>query len=185
MRKIIIGVILLCITSYGETKIINNCKDLDILKTKLKQQNPYGNKKVLGLQYGLKNKTNKKVEDIKIVVFLKDKNGTRIYDKEFTTNDLKPHYELPFSEDSYYSMDTTPSSYGGDADIQISCKGGDDLQSTKSKFTKINVPTELYESIKNQTETKTPLETQMSIVMALKVMHKVGGLKKMIEKLKK
>jgi len=79
MRLLLFILISTLVFAYDVT-LINHCKGLKVTKIELAKHNPYGDKEVVGIQYGLKNTTNKNIDDIKISVYLKDKDGHRVYE---------------------------------------------------------------------------------------------------------
>jgi len=176
----------------NDLNITNNCDGLEIYDVVWKKSKDYRGQDEVFLQYGLKNTRDIKLEDISGTVYLKNDRNNRIMENSHSNGDLKPHYINPVDKSRYWGISPIPEEYNGKGDLVVTCKKEEkkakqSLQKNNEKhddkFVSIRIKKELYNEIKAQTKTKSPLETELSIVMTLQVMVKEGGLKNMVEKL--
>jgi len=180
MRLLLFIIISTLVFAYDVT-LINHCKGLKVTKIELAKHNPYGDKEVVGIQYGLKNTTNQNIDGIKISVYLKDKDGHRIYEDNFHAGNLKPFYEKPFDPSRYYAIgNAIPSSFGGKADVVIYCKKVSKSNTTK-QYT-IKIPEETYRALtKNQP--MPDMYFKMNMMLLLNLIEKNDGFKKFYDKI--
>ena len=173
--------------------IVNSCDSIDILKVEIDKKIPYGNKKVISFQYGFKNKTDKEIDKVKMTVYLKDKEGNRVFDESFSENNIKPHYEVPFKDGSYYPVSPIPSSYGGSVDVEFKCNTYNTVNTvtnkknqnakTENKFIEVKIPKDVYDKLK--TVSSGIIEERMNILVGIAAVVSSGGGKQLMDKLDK
>jgi len=168
---------------YGEDlNIINNCKELEVTKYVYKLHDTYDHKKVWGLQYGLKNRSDKELK-LEIFVYPKDKQGHHIGESSLSPSTLKPYFEYPYSDGTYYAVGEDMTTFSGDADLVISCKA----KAPKTKGKEIGsidfvIPKETVERIKKATGAKSEFDIRLQIGAMIEFLIKSGGLEGLVRK---
>ena len=195
MKKSLFVLVVTASILMGENvNIINSCDSIDIIKVEIDKKVPYGNIKVISYQYGFKNKTDKKIDKVKMTVYLKDKDGNRIFDDSFSKHDIKPHYEVPFEDGSYYSVSPIPSSYGGSVDVEFKCNTHtvtnaknknikNESEKNNNKFVEVKIPKKVYDKLK--TVSSNILEEKLNILVGIAAVVESGGGKQLMDKLEK
>ena len=163
------------VASVPDLNVSNECEGLDITKLEYKYHKKYMGGQHIGIQYGLKNKTQ---EDIKISIdiYPKDIKGQRIGESHFK-EELKSNYEYPFKESSYYPIGSDMTSFSGNSDMVITCikkeekKGMNNKSGTVSingtKFVDIRIPKKLYDMIAEKENVKGDLMIRLKILEIL------------------
>ena len=187
MKKVYFGLIIAAIFSYaGDLNITNNCKELKITKYEYKQYTRYNGSKVQGLQFGLKNTSNKDLElDIKI--YPKDKNNKPINEFSASPSRLKANYEYPFDDSTYIPIGEGLTTFSGSTDMVINCKTKENKPTTSHNQTKcrITISDEILDKFKKDNNITSDFEMNMHLVLLLKLIEKEGGLHNFLEKFKK
>jgi len=189
MKKILL-LIASCaiVANSGDLNITNNCKEVKITKYEYRKHDNYDGGKTQGLQFGLKNTSNKDLK-LDIKVYPKDKNNKPINDFLASPSSLNANYEYPFDDATYIPIAKGLTTFSGNTDMVISCKAVEekskkDTKSSTQNKCRITINDKILDKFKKDNNITSDFELNIHIALLLELIEKEGGLKKFLEKFK-